>query len=150
FFLQHLAGGIEYAAGVRPGTALDRSGWTVTAFPDVEVINAIDGNVATRWTTGTPQTHGQFFQIDLGMAQTFDRIVLDSGNSSFENDHPRGYEVYVSSDGAGWGGPVAIGTGQSPITEILFPARTARYIRINQTGSDSGYWWSIHEVNVYQ
>jgi type 1 glutamine amidotransferase len=149
FFLQHLTGGIQYAAGVRPGRALDRSGWTVTASPDVEVTNAIDGNVATRWTTGTPQTHGQFFQIDLGTAQTFDGIALDSGNNSFESDHPRGYEVYVSSDAAGWEGPVASGTGKSPITEVIFPVRTARYIRILQTGSDPGYWWSIHEMNVY-
>ena len=150
FFLQHLAGGIQYAAGIRPGRALDRSGWTVTASTDFEPIGAIDGDGTTRWTTGTPQTNGQFFQIDLGTEQTFDRIVLDSGSNSFENDHPRGYDVHVSSTGASWSAAVANGTGKSPITEVLFPTQTARYIRIVQTGSEPGYWWSIHEVNVYQ
>ena len=74
--------------------------------------------------------------------------MLDSGSHSFENDHPRGYEVYVSSDGEVWSGPVANGAGQSPTTDVTFIAQTARYIRIVQTGSDPGYWWSIHEVNV--
>jgi type 1 glutamine amidotransferase len=149
-FLQHLAGGIQYAAGIRRGKALDRSGWIVSAAPGGDAGYAIDGDRATRWTTGVPQAEGQFFQIDLGAAQTFAGIVLDSGNHIFENDHPRGYEVWVSSDGEVWSGPVAKGAGMSPITDVTFTAQTARFIRITQVGSDPGYWWSIHEVNVYQ
>jgi type 1 glutamine amidotransferase len=149
-FLQHLAGGIQYAAGIRRGRMLDRTGWIVAAAPGDGATYAIDGDGTTRWTTGIPQTKGQFFQIDLGAAQSFATIVLDSGNNGFENDHPRGYEVYVSSNGEVWSGPVANGAGNSPLTEVTFIAQTARYIRIVQTGSDPGYWWTIHEVNLYQ
>ena len=149
FFLQHLAGGLQYAAGIRRGTALDRSGWVVTASGSDNVFYATDGNSGTRWTTNLAQTNGQFFQIDLGAVQAFDSIVLDSGSFSFESDHPRSYEVYVSSDGQTWNAPVATGNGTSPITEVKFDVQMARHLRILQTGSDPHYWWSIHEVNVY-
>jgi hypothetical protein len=149
-FLQHLAGGIQYAAGIRRGRSLDRTGWIVTAAPGDGARYAIDGDGATRWTTGAPQAEGQFFQIDLGGAQTFAGILLDSGNQSFENDYPRGYEVYVSSDGEAWSGLVAKGEGKGPVTDVTFSAQTARYIRIVQTGSNPAYWWSIHEVNVFR
>ncbi len=149
-FLQHLVGGIQYAAATPRAEALDRSDWIVTASSGDAPTNAIDGDGATRWTSGTPQHNGQFFHIDLGAVQTFDRIVLNSGSNNFENDHPRGYEVYVSDDGGLWRGPVASGPGASPLTDINCPAQTARFIRIVQTGIDPAYWWSIHELDVYR
>ncbi|HZQ48543.1 MAG TPA: hypothetical protein VFC07_16115, partial [Verrucomicrobiae bacterium] len=53
-----------------------------------------------------------------------------------------------SGDGQHWGGPVAIGQGHSPQTEILFPKSKAKFIRITQTGSVEGLFWSIHELQV--
>jgi hypothetical protein len=34
------------------------------------------------------------------------------------------------------------------VTAISFATQTARYIRVTQTGSVSGLWWSIHEFNA--
>ncbi|MBW8864318.1 MAG: carbohydrate-binding protein [Verrucomicrobia bacterium] len=129
--------------------ALPRWTWTVSASvmasgnpPD----NAIDGNINTRWSSGTPQTNGMWFQIDLGAANTFRGLVLDAGSSS--SDYPRGYQVNISNDGLSWGSPVATGSGNSAVITILFGNQNARYIRVTQTGSVSGLWWSMHEVNV--
>jgi hypothetical protein len=108
--------------------------------------NAVDGNINTRWSSGTSQTNGMWFQIDLGAANTFRGLVLDAGTSS--SDYPRGYQVNVSNDGLNWGIPVATGSGSSAVTTILFGNQNARYIRVTQTGSVSGLWWSIHEINV--
>ena len=36
------------------------------------------------------------------------------------------------------------------MTEILFKAAKARHIRITQTGSVKGLFWSIHEMEIYQ
>lgn len=128
---------------------LPRWTWTVSASvmasgnpPD----NAIDGNINTRWSSGTQQTNGMWFQIDLGATTTFRGLVLDAGSSS--SDYPRGYQVNVSNDGLNWGGAVATGSGSSAVTTILFANQNARYIRITQTGSASGLWWSIHELTV--
>ena len=106
---------------------------------------AIDGNSNTRWSTGTSQANGQYFQIDLGSSQSFSKLVLDATNSP--NDYPAGYAVYVSNDGQNWGSAIASGSGSSAVTTITFPTQSARYIKIVQTGS-TGWWWSIAEFNV--
>lgn len=81
-------------------------------------------------------------------AQTFRKIVLDNTWALW--DSPKAYSVSVSDDRVNWGSPVAAGPGQSGITTIAFPARTARYIRITQTGTDPLYHWSVYELDVYR
>jgi hypothetical protein len=54
----------------------------------------------------------------------------------------------LSGDGQTWGAPVATGKGTGPLTEIRFPAAPAKFIRITQTGSVDGLFWSIHELGV--
>jgi hypothetical protein len=127
---------------------LSRTGWVVSALAGSSPGNAIDGNISTRWTTGVAQTNGEWFQVDMGggTPPTFTNIVLDAGSST--GDYPRGYQVNVSNDGTNWGSPVATGAGSSAVTSINFSARTARYVRITQTGANS-LWWSIHELNIY-
>jgi len=133
-----------------PGTpeALPRDGWTVSASassPDDPVGNAIDGDPATRWSTGAGMQPGDWFQVDLGEVRSFSEISLDTSGSP--GDFARGYEVYVSDDGESWGEPIARGGGRTQL-RVLLPAVEARYIKIVNTGS-SGSWWSIHELNVY-
>jgi fibronectin type 3 domain-containing protein len=126
---------------------LNRAGWIFSAsLSPTTALNAADGSMTTRWTSGTSQANGQWFQVDLGATQTFGKIVLDAGTST--NDYARGYQVFVSNDGLNWGGAVATGTGSSAVTTINFPQQTARYVRVVQTGS-AGNFWSIHEFQVY-
>ena len=82
----------------------------------------------------------------MGAAGTFNEVILNCINSS--NDYPRGYQVYVSDDGVNWGSSIATGTGTPSITTITFAPQAARYIRIIQTGSAPGNFWSIDEFNV--
>jgi fibronectin type 3 domain-containing protein len=131
-----------------PGT-LGRTIWVASSSttggdqPD----NALDGDLSTRWSTGTSQVNGQWFQVDMGTINVFNKLVLNSDNSG--NDFPRGYQVLVSNDGVNWTGPVASGAGSYGTTTINFATQAARYIRIIQTGSVSGTFWSIHEFNVF-
>jgi hypothetical protein len=83
----------------------------------------------------------------MGSASAFYKIVLNAINSA--NDYPRGYQVYVSNDGVNWASPIANGTGSSGVTTITFATQAARYIRIIQTGSAPGTFWSIDEFNVF-
>jgi hypothetical protein len=141
---------------------LDKRSWVASAsvpdgsFPfsgakipiDVSAANAIDGDHWTGWRDMTAkQTGGQWFQVDLGRDRTFHKIVLDNTWALW--DSPNAYSVSVSRDGASWGSPIAAGSGELGITTIAFPARTARYIRITQTGTNPTYHWSIYELDVY-
>lgn len=128
--------------------SLDRTGWTASASHNAQnAFRSIDGNPNTRWDTGTAQTNGQSITIDMKNFKTFSGIIIDTSGSP--HDYPRGYRIDISNDGVDWATNIANGFGNGPITAISFPSRTARYIRIVQTGSTSWYWWSIHELNVF-
>ena len=82
-------------------TRLPRTGWTASASssaPEDPPARALDGDRATRWSGGHGQTNGDWFQVDMGTRQTFDGLAIDAGESV--GDFARGYQVYVSNDGA--------------------------------------------------
>jgi hypothetical protein len=129
-----------------PG-ALDRTGWIATASVSGAGTvpgNALDGNPATRWTTGVSQKKNQYWQVNMGSVKTFSRIVLDT--SSNPNDYPRSYSVYVSNNGVNWT-KVANGAG-SAITDVSFATQNQQYIRVTLNTADTA-WWSVDEFNVY-
>ncbi len=130
------------------GSALVRTGWTATSSPtsgDVPA-NLLDGSMSTRWSTGTAMVPNQSLTLDMKATTTFNKIVMDGTGSN--DDYPRGYAVYVSADGTNWGSAIATGTGSGPVVTVSFTARSARYIRVVQTGTASS-WWSMREFNVY-
>lgn len=133
------------------GNALERTGWTITASSSAAgspPSNVKDNDLNTVWSTGANQTNGQWLQMDMGANITFNQIVLDTPkNSTYEGDFPTAYTVQVSSNGTTWT-QVASGPGRKKATMINFPAVSARYIKITQTGS-AAHWWSIGELNVY-
>ena len=131
-------------------TELSRNGWSASASftnGSDSASNAIDGNIATKWSPSF-QSVGQWFTVDMGSARTFTRIDMDSNPQP--GDYPRGYDVYVSSDGTNWGSPIA---SQSPnsaaYTSITFSAQTKRYIRVQLDNANTGVWWSLFEFKVY-
>ncbi|GCE09358.1 discoidin domain-containing protein [Dictyobacter aurantiacus] len=128
------------------GAFLDRSGWTANGTSSNNLLAPLDGNNATRWTTEAPQTNNQYYQIDMGQAHSISRITLDC--SQFPNDYPRQYNVYLSTSNWTWGNAVAAGSGNGASLDISFSPQSACYITIQQTGSDSYYWWSIGELHV--
>jgi len=122
-------------------------GLTVTASHGAgEAGKAIDGDVKSRWTTGTPMRDGMWFQVDLGWELEVSRVVLDAASSA--GDYARGYKVFVSSNPESWGAPVAEGEGEQALVEINCRPKRGRYVRILQTGATSGLYWSIHELKV--
>jgi hypothetical protein len=128
--------------------ALPRGSWIASASASIggdTPANALDGNAGTRWSTGQPQTNGQWFQVDLGSPQTFFQIEMDSGLSA--GDFAHGFQVLVSNDGINWGSPLVTGVGSSQVISVTFASQTTRYVRVSQTGS-AAQWWSLHELNL--
>jgi beta-glucosidase len=89
--------------------------------------------------------NGQSFTLDLGAARTFSKLTMDSAGSAA--DYARGYQVLTSTDGTNFGSAVATGTGTAAQVTANFPATTARYVKVVQTGTSTS-WWSIAEVNL--
>ena len=128
--------------------------WIVTASssstnPNNPPLNAIDGTLATRWSTGAAQGPGQFFEIDFGGFVQLRQITLNSSGSV--GDYPRGYQVEVSTDDVDFSRVIAAATVDIPpvgdLVTIDFPLHSARFLRIEQTGV-AGNWWSIHELGL--
>ncbi len=132
---------------VNGAAGLDRNGWKVSASHRNQTAkDAIDGNPATRYFSGGSQVPGMWFQVELLQPAVISGLVLD--NTLAPRDYPRGYTVQLSGDGKTWGEPVATGKGSGLRTDIKFPNAPAKFIRINQTGSEPNVYWSINELQV--
>jgi hypothetical protein len=125
---------------------VSRSGWTVTASSSKggPTLRAVDGVATTRWSIGTAQAGGEWFQLDLGSAKTIYQVDLVTEGG----DYPKSYQLLLSADGVNWGSPVTAGSGLSGATVITFAPRSARYVRIAQISALSA-WWSINEIDVF-
>jgi mono/diheme cytochrome c family protein/glucose/arabinose dehydrogenase len=131
-----------------PQALTNREDWKVTANYNPQAARlAIDGNLDTRYDTGTPQVPGMWFQIELPQETTITGLRLNAATS--DRDYPRGYKVELSDDGTTWTQPVAKGAGSRALTDIFFTPAKAKFIRITQTSSVDGLYWSIHELAVY-
>jgi putative heme-binding domain-containing protein len=112
------------------------------------VTNTVDGDLETRFDTAGEQQPGQWFQFDTGQQYELTSLVLDATGSN--SDFPRQYIVRVSDDGESWSEPVASGNGVQAVTTIsIDPGTVGRFVRIIQTGTQQGKYWSIHELAVY-
>jgi hypothetical protein len=121
---------------------------SITAGGNADVpANVLDGDLATRWTTGRNQTGNEWFLLDLGKTESISRVVLD--DTRFPLDFPVGYTLEVSTNGNTFT-MVSMGKGAA-VTRIDFTSTMARSIRIKQTGATpaAGSWWSIGEIQVY-
>ena len=127
-----------------------------------KVNRALDGNLMTRWASGTPQVPGMYFQLDLGKVVEITRVVLELGDSPY--DYPRGYSLSTSLDGESWRNIIiskanwaALHWGKfHPVMEeentkfeIYFEPHLVRFVKLNQTGSHNAHWWSIHEIKLF-
>ena len=131
-----------------PMPLTNRKDWKLTASHGADgCAAAVDGDAGSRYTTGTSQVPGMWFQIELPQETLLSGLELDSARSP--SDYPRGYEVALSADGKAWGKPVATGKGGSAVTDIAFTPAKAKFIKITQTGSVNGLFWSIHELQVF-
>ncbi|WP_182453501.1 discoidin domain-containing protein [Streptacidiphilus sp. P02-A3a] len=138
-----------YSGTASTETALSETGWSATASTSSAAdppSNAIDGNLATRYSSDAYQAAGMWFQVNLGSAQSFNQIELNSPNSA--GDYAVGYNVEVSTDGTNFTS-VATGTGTSSPETATFASQTAQYIRVVLTAASTTSWWSIDEFTAY-
>lgn len=130
-----------------PHRLANRNQWKLTAsHGSATAALAIDADLSTRYSTGTQEKPGMWFQIELPEETTITGIELNAGSSV--HDFPRGYKVELSNDGQTWGQPVAAGHGTTWMTDISFAPAKTKFIRITQTGRSQHWFWSIHDLEI--
>ncbi len=127
-----------------------------SALPD-QVPALLDGDRATRWTTGATQQGGEWLSIDLGAVQSISVVEMELGTSKY--DAPNHLTIEASIDGGHWvqvwdGGKrvlALLGALDDPARRPLratFPPIEARHVRLRQTGVERGFYWSVAELAV--
>jgi hypothetical protein len=128
---------LGFTATVTPdaGAFLPRTGWIATAsINNGDAMLSLDSLVDTRWSTlSDRQKPGQWFMVDMIENQIFTGIYLDAGSSSYR---PVSVRVSVSTDGENW---TQTASGNNA-TQLTFDKQSARYIRVEQTGTSSSSW----------
>jgi hypothetical protein len=121
------------------------TGKTATAsLNSATAINAIDGNLDSKWSSGAAQANEQWFKKDLG-ASIADvcRITIIQDTTNFAKN----WKIEVSTNDADYT-QVSSKTGDCrPTLEAFFTAQTVRYIKVTITASDAAQW-DIYEFGV--
>ncbi|MCW3814344.1 discoidin domain-containing protein [Micromonospora sp. DR5-3] len=154
-------GEVRYQAALRLSCAPHATTPTAVVHADSEetaaengaAANAIDGNVDTIWHTrySTPRAgYPHEIQVDLGRTDAVCAFRYLPRQSGVNGTISR-FEVYLSTDGATWGSPVASGTFAPGSGEkwTPFAERDARYVRlVALTEINGGPWASAAEIGV--
>ncbi|BFT74527.1 hypothetical protein PAENIP36_59690 [Paenibacillus sp. P36] len=154
-----------------PKGALSRTNWVAKAShgenfntngtpPDdpKSCLNcAFDGELFSRWSTGTVMKAGMWYQVDLGADTNISRVLVDFGSlwtTAQQAKHPdyfRGYQIQVSTDAENWTTVASADTNTDYVVDKTFGEVKARYVRIVNTKDDTTNSWyaSIHELYVF-
>jgi hypothetical protein len=136
----------EEILALLPQPLKNKQQWKVVANANNSAAPlAIDGNLETRYDTRTAQAPGQWYQVELPEETTITSLKLEYAKS--KGDFPRGYKLEFSLDGKKWD-KIAEGKGQDGMLEIDFAPTKTKFVKITQTGTQAGTFWSIHELNI--
>ena len=143
---------IEIGNPSSPEGRLDNSLFALSASSSrgrQDVSKMVDGDPATRWTSGQFQAPGQTVTINnTGQILVFDRLVMDSTASP--DDSAVAFSIFETDGFGNRGSEIFSGTGDGPIIDVQFDTeQSVDAIVIELTGSKPGKWWSIHELALF-
>ena len=136
-----------------------RLGITTSHNPE-RLESASDADFRSRWLSGRPQSGDEWVRIQLDQPTDVAHVRLWMGPLSF-HDYPRQLTIESSSNGQtfrelyrGRGFPrlllgVLEGQPFAPM-DFALPRNASRVIRLRQTGRDETFYWSIHELQLWE
>jgi hypothetical protein len=124
------------------------------------LARAVDGNRATRWSTGAPQEQGEWVSLAFPVDTDVARLRLEVGRRSL-GDYPRGLAIDVDLGDGVWLAllehDVLPGLGASfareprtPAIDVVLPPNRVRRLRLRPTGKTRVWFWSIDELRVWR
>ncbi|MFI8192378.1 discoidin domain-containing protein [Streptomyces sp. NPDC085946] len=130
------------AADLAAGAAATASSTEWSPFTSYAPGRAVDGARDTRWAGHW--SDDQWLRIDLGAAHRVGRVTLD-----WERAYGKAYRVELSADGVTWRTAWSTTSGDGGLDTAVFPATTARYVRVQGVARGTGWGYSLREVGVY-
>lgn len=119
-----------------------------TSSENTPATNAIDGNLSTIWHTkysGTAAIAPHSIEIDMGASYEVSGFLATPRiKSSSSNGLIREFLFYTSQNGTDWS-VVAGGSWLPYCSEVYFPAKAARYVRLVAL---SGTYASLAEIDL--
>jgi mannan endo-1,4-beta-mannosidase len=131
------------------GIELNRFAWKASSSQG-NATAAIDNNFGSQFAIANASP-ANWFAVDLGAPQSFNRIVMDSRKAA--GSFLRDYQVYVSDTPNSKGKLIARVKGNAMArTQVTFPMQKARYIKIvpQRFAKKSKPEWSFAEFFVYR
>ncbi len=118
---------------------------------DARAVNAVDGDLATRWSSAwevgdaDDDPADEWIDVDLGRAYSLDRVVL-----RWEAAYGAAYGIDVSYDGRLWTRVFTETNGNGGVDEIAFLTPVdARYVRMTGERRGGSWGYSLWEMETY-
>jgi len=110
--------------------------------PSFVPANAVDGNLATRWSSGF--TDAEWIYVDLTDTYAVSEVIL-----RWETAFGADYQVQVSDDASSWRTIRTVTGGDGGVDDLTGLSGTGRYVRIlgSRRGTEWGY--SLWSFEVY-
>ncbi|MEU7923767.1 ThuA domain-containing protein [Micromonospora sp. NPDC049107] len=109
---------------------------------DVTGAQAVDGNLATRWSSAFSDP--QWIRVDLGSPTAIGRVKL-----AWEAAYSSAYQIQTSNDGTTWTTVKTVTGADGGVDEHSGLGTNGRYLRIYGTARGTGYGHSLWEVEAY-
>ena len=103
----------------------------------------VDGDPTTRWSSA--YRDGEWIRVDLDTILAIDSVVL-----RWEDGYASAYEIQVATDTANWTTALRVTDGKGGVESRVFPARSARWVRIVGTTRATTWGISLWELEVYR
>lgn len=131
------------------------------AWPNAgQAVNMLGGHKAARWSSGRAQRGGEWIALELDRPRKVGGVDLFLGGHFM--DMPRGLTISLRQPDGVWSPARPASGGLYPLQAFMLrPQRTAlRYrvmldrperisgLRLEQTGSDPTYYWSVQRVGI--
>jgi PKD repeat protein len=132
------------AAGPPPGD-LARGHATSASSSETASLGpekAVDGDSTTRWSSAF--SDGQWWQVDLGSAQTVDSVELN-----WEVAYASQYRVATSTDGTNFTTAADETITQAGLHTTSFAPRSARYVRVTGVARATPFGISFWDAKVF-
>ena len=145
------------------GQRIKRSAFRVSASHGQRRLErAFDGNYRTRWTSDSAQAGHEWMELRFDQPTDVSHVRLWLRQADF-NDYPRQLLIETTEDGEHWeelyqgrGFPrlllslvERIGLDYAYV-EVPLPTNQSQTLRLRQTRSDRVFYWSIHELHLWE